>query len=72
MSAQERVTIKIPKPLYSRISEIIVDTGFSSVTDFIVYVLRDVIAMRSVNSSTQLNQSEIESIRQRLKSLGYL
>jgi metal-responsive CopG/Arc/MetJ family transcriptional regulator len=72
MSARERVTIKIPKPLYSRISEIIVDTGFSSVTDFIVYVLRDVIAMRSVNSSTQLNQSEIESIRQRLKSLGYL
>jgi metal-responsive CopG/Arc/MetJ family transcriptional regulator len=72
MSAQERVTIKIPKPLYNRISEIIVDTGFSSVTDFIVYVMRDVIAMRSVNSSTQLNQSEIESIRQRLKSLGYL
>ena len=72
MSAQDRVTIKIPKPLYNRISEIIVDTGFSSVTDFIVYVLRDVIAMRSVNSSTQLNQSEIESIRQRLKSLGYL
>jgi metal-responsive CopG/Arc/MetJ family transcriptional regulator len=72
MSAQERVTIKIPKPLYSRISEIIVDTGFSSVTDFIVYVLRDVIALRSVDSSLQLNQSEIESIRQRLKSLGYL
>jgi len=72
MSAQERVTIKIPKPLYHRISEIIVDTGFSSVTDFIVYVLRDVISMRSTDSSQYLNQTEIESIRQRLKSLGYL
>ena len=72
MSAQERVTIKIPKPLYNRISEIIEETGFSSVTDFIVYVLRDVIAMRSEDSSRNLNKSEIESIRQRLKSLAYL
>ncbi len=72
MSAHERVTIKIPKPIYNRISEIIEDTGFSSVTDFIVYVLRDVISMRSTDSSQYLNQTEIESIRQRLKSLGYL
>jgi metal-responsive CopG/Arc/MetJ family transcriptional regulator len=72
MSAQERVTIKIPKPLYKRITEIIEDTGFSSATDFIVYVLRDVIAMRSDDSSKYLNRTEIESIRQRLKSLGYL
>jgi Arc/MetJ-type ribon-helix-helix transcriptional regulator len=72
MSAQERVTIKIPKPIYNRITEIIEDTGFSSATDFIVYVLRDVIAMRSDDSSKYLNRTEIESIRQRLKSLGYL
>ena len=72
MSAQERVTIKIPKPLYSRISEIIEETGFSSVTDFIVYVLRDVIALSSDESTKNLNQKEIASIRQRLKSLGYL
>ena len=72
MSAQERVTIKIPKLLYNRISEIIEETGFSSVTDFIVYVLRDVIAMRSDESTKNLNQKEIASIRQRLKSLGYL
>jgi Arc/MetJ-type ribon-helix-helix transcriptional regulator len=72
MSAQERVTIKIPKPIYNRITEIIEDTGFSSATDFIVYVLRDVIAMRSDDSSKNLNRTEIESIRQRLKSLGYI
>jgi len=72
MSAHERVTIKIPNPLYNRISEIIEDTGFSSVTDFIVYVLRDVVAMTSDNSLKYMNQSEIESIRQRLKTLGYL
>jgi metal-responsive CopG/Arc/MetJ family transcriptional regulator len=73
MSAQERVTIKIPKVLYNNIQNIITDTGFSSATDFIVYVLRDVIAMRSEDSSSVfLNKDEIESIRKRLKSLGYL
>lgn len=72
MSAHERVTIKIPKPLYNRISEIIEDTGFSSVTDFIVYVLRDVIAMKSDESSKYLSKTEVESIRKRLQSLGYL
>jgi metal-responsive CopG/Arc/MetJ family transcriptional regulator len=72
MSAQERVTIKIPKILYNRISEIIQDTGFSSVTDFIVYVLRDVISLRTDKSSKYLSKSEIESIRKRLQSLGYL
>ena len=72
MSAHERVTIKIPKPLYNRISEIIEDTGFSSVTDFIVYVLRDVIAMKADESSKYLSKTEVESIRKRLQSLGYL
>ena len=72
MSAQERVTIKIPKTLYNSIQNIIKDTGFSSVTDFIVYVLRDVISMKSEDTSALLNKDEVESIRKRLKSLGYL
>lgn len=36
-----KVTIKIPRALYNRIKSIIEDSGFDSVTDFIVYVLRD-------------------------------
>jgi hypothetical protein len=72
MSAQERVTIKIPKALYVHISEIIKDTGFSSVTDFIVYVLRDVVSIKADEPSKYLSKTEVESIRKRLKSLGYL
>lgn len=73
MSAQERVTIKIPKALYKNIQDIIKDTGFSSVTDFIVYVLRDVISMKAgTNSEPSLNKDEIEAIKKRLKSLGYI
>lgn len=72
MSAQERVTIKIPKALYNNIQNIIKDTGFSSPTDFIVYVLRDVISAKPEDASAFLNKDEVESIRRRLKSLGYL
>jgi metal-responsive CopG/Arc/MetJ family transcriptional regulator len=71
MSAQERVTIKIPKTLYNNIQSIIKDTGFSSVTDFIVYVLRDVVSTRPEDTSALLSKGEVESIRRRLKSLGY-
>ncbi|MFT7463566.1 MAG: Arc/MetJ-type ribon-helix-helix transcriptional regulator, partial [Pseudohongiellaceae bacterium] len=29
-----KVTVKIPRPLYDRIQEVINDSGFSSATDF--------------------------------------
>lgn len=74
MSAQERVTIKIPKVLYNNISEVIKGTGFNSVTDFIVYVLRDVISSRSESDSARrsLSSEEREVIKKKLRSLGYL
>ncbi len=71
---EPRVTIKIPRPLYERISKSIEGSGFSSVTDFIVYVLRDV--MSGAGEEKELNgdftKEEIEAIKQRLKNLGYL
>lgn len=47
------VTIKIPRELYNRLQEIIVGTGFRSVTEFVVYVLRDL-------ASTHLDQKQRE------------
>lgn len=72
MSAQERVTIKIPKILYKRIADIIEGTSFSSVTDFIVYVLRDVVSARSGEVTAPLSRDEAETVKNKLKSLGYL
>ncbi len=40
----DRATIKIPKPLYDSLKLLIKDTGFSSVTDFIIFILRDIVA----------------------------
>jgi Arc/MetJ-type ribon-helix-helix transcriptional regulator len=69
---KDKVTIKIPKPLYNNLKEIIGGTGFNSVTDFIVYVLRDIASSHGRTEGESLTKDEIRFIRERLKSLGYL
>ena len=71
---QERgtVTIKIPRPLYETLSKIVEESGFHSVTEFVVYILRDLVSSRSVKTEPSLSKREIEMIKKRLKSLGYL
>ena len=67
-----KVTIKIPRPLYDNIRSVIDGTGFDSPTDFIVYILRDVVSYRSIAEDDVLKKDEIQMIRKRLKSLGYM
>ena len=75
---EPKVTIKIPRPLYRRIKMLIEKSGFDSPTDFIVYVLRDLVGeqipgreAREIHKE-ELTPDEIRAIRQRLESLGYL
>jgi hypothetical protein len=69
---QPKVTIKIPRPLYDNIKSVIDGTGFDSPTDFIVYILRDVVSYRGIAEDDILKKDEIQMIRKRLKSLGYM
>ena len=69
---KDKVTIKIPRQLYENLSTIIEGGGFHSVTEFIVYVLRDLISSKSVKKEPSLTKEEIEMVKKRLKSLGYL
>lgn len=69
---KDKVTIKIPRPLYENLSGIIEGGGFNSVTEFIVYILRDLISSRSIKKEDNLTKEEIEIVKKRLKSLGYL
>lgn len=66
------VTIKIPRPLYENLGKIIKESGFHSVTEFIVYVLRDLISSRETGRESSLSNKEVELLKKRLKSLGYL
>ena len=68
---RDKVTIKIPRPLYDKLKKVIEGSGYNSVTDFIVFVIRDLVAQAAV-SEKQLSETELEKIKQRLKNLGYL
>ncbi len=74
MKANNKATIKIPRNLYNNLKLLIDGSGFDSVTDFIVYVLRDIAS--SPKFSTQEDRTwdrrEIELIKDKLRQLGYL
>ncbi len=56
----DKVTIKIPRPLYKKLQAAVAETGFDSVTDFITFCMRDIISNR-----------EEKGVKQRLRDLGY-
>jgi len=67
-----KVTIKIPRPLYNNLKLLIKDSGFNSVNDFIVYILRNMASNNKIDIGDKRNKKEIETIKERLKNLGYL
>ncbi|MBN1756279.1 CopG family transcriptional regulator [bacterium] len=72
MEKESKVTIKIPRHLYNQLKDLIENTGFSSVTDFMVWVMRDILAGGHLDNAEKLSGREIDLIRNRLKNLGYL
>ncbi len=68
----DKVTIKIPRPLYTKIQQLIGDSGFNSATDFIVFVLRDIISEKGKEEREKFSPDELRALKQKLKNLGYL
>jgi Arc/MetJ-type ribon-helix-helix transcriptional regulator len=66
----QRVTIKIPRELYDKLKAMIENTGFSSVTDFIEFVMRSLASGGGMKE--ELGAEEIALVRKRLRALGYL
>jgi len=66
--ADERnyTTITIPKALYEKISKMIKNTGFSSVSEYVVFILRETMA-----DIRKKNESKSEVVK-KLKALGYI
>lgn len=71
MVVKDKVTIKIPRELYDQLNRMIEGTGFSSVTEFIVFVMRT-LASGGRLEEDRLTSEEVRAVRERLKKLGYL
>jgi Arc/MetJ-type ribon-helix-helix transcriptional regulator len=69
---ESKVTVKIPRPLYRKIQQVVEDSGFNSPTDFIVYVLRDLMGEADTTQTTEFDSDELDDIKRKLKNLGYL
>ena len=67
-----KVSIKIPKPLYEHIKGLIKDSSFNSVTDYIVFILRDIVYEGQCEEHSDLTPYELRRIKDKLKILGYL
>jgi hypothetical protein len=60
-SREEYVTLSIPKPLYERAQRAIEGTGFRSVTEYAVFLLRESLSLKPG-----------DSVKERLRALGYI
>ena len=81
---ESKVTIKIPRPLYRKIQQVVEESGFDSPTDFIVYVLRDLMgeaeaqaqaaaqAAQAASEGPEFTQEELDDVKRKLRNLGYL
>ncbi len=67
-------TVSIPQTLHSRLERLIAKkTGFKSVSDYVTYVLREVVAMHETKETPEpFTSQDVEEIKARLKALGYL
>lgn len=61
-------TITIPAPLFQKIQEKIKSTGFSSVSDYATYVLRETMSEMAMKSS---GKKDTEGVLNKLRALGY-
>jgi len=58
---EQYVTLSIPKPLYERAQRAIEGTGFRSVTEYAVFLLRESLSLKPG-----------DSVKERLRALGYI
>ncbi len=66
-------TVSIPATLYNRIKRLIEGTGFTSVSQYVTYVLREIVARHEEESYTEpFTEEDKEKIIEKLKRLGYI
>lgn len=69
---ESKVTVKIPRPLYRKVQLVVEGSGFNSPTDFIVYVLRDLMGEAEEHTTKEYTPDELADVKRKLKNLGYL
>lgn len=70
MAAKRKyTTITIPSPLFEKIRERIKSTGFSSVSDYATYILRETVSEIELK---KMGKKKTEGVIEKLRALGYI
>jgi Arc/MetJ-type ribon-helix-helix transcriptional regulator len=64
-------TVSIPTPLFKKVKERIKGTGFTSVSSYVAYVLREVVSEEE-DEAEPFTKEDKERVKDRLRALGYL
>ena len=70
-SEKELTNVSIPSSLYEKIRERIKETGFTSVSNYVTYVLTELLAEK-MEPEEPFNKADEEKIKARLRTLGYI
>jgi Arc/MetJ-type ribon-helix-helix transcriptional regulator len=66
----EKKAVFLPAELYSKVEERVKGTDFSSVDEYVKFVLEEVI--KEEEGESAFSEEEEEEVKKRLKDLGYL
>jgi len=65
-------TISIPTPLAEKIKKRIKGTGFTSLSSYVTYVLREVISGMDTEEEEVFTKEDEKRVKDRLRALGYI
>jgi len=63
-------TVSIPTPLFEKVKKRIKGTGFTSVSSYVTYVLREIVAEEE--KEEPFSEEDEERVKSRLRALGYI
>ncbi len=72
---KKHTTVSIPITLFKKVKERIQETGFSSVSEYVTYVLREIFAEEEQNQQKKeqaFSPEDEKRVKDRLRALGYL
>ena len=77
MADEKKFTsVSIPVPLFRKVEERIKGTGFTSVSSYVTYVLREIIAEEERREEDEgpdpFSKEDEERVKDRLRALGYI
>ncbi len=72
MEKKKFTTVSIPTTLFRKIEDRIENTGFTSVSSYVTYILREIITEKEVDIEKPFTAEDEERVKERLRSLGYL